>query len=89
MMCFLGPEGFPDPITPDPDGDATALVGVCAPDRLGEGIKPLLETVPPIVEEDMPVTLLTASPEATAATEATEPPTTLGEAQALSSFLEP
>ena len=37
----------------------------------------------------MPATLLTASPEATAATEATEPATTLGEAQTLSSFLEP
>lgn len=88
-MCFLGPDGLPEPITPDPDGDATALVGVCAPDRLGEGIKPLLETVPPMVDEDMPATLLTASPEVTAATEATEPATTLGEAQALSSFLDP
>lgn len=89
MMCFLGPEGLPEPITADPDGDATALVGVWAPDRLGEGIKPLLGTALPIVEEEMPATLLTASPEATAATEATEPETTLGEAQALSSFLEP
>lgn len=89
MMCFLGPDGLLEPMTPEPDGEATALVGVCAPDRLGEGIKPLFEAVPPIVDEDIPATLLTASPEATAATEATEPATTLGEAQALSSFLEP
>lgn len=91
MMCFLGPEGFPVAITDDPDGDAMAFVGVGVPGRLGDGTKPLLLLVPPTVdeEEDIPATLLTASPEATAATDATDPTTTLAAVQPLSSFLEP
>lgn len=92
MMCFLGPDGFPAPMTAAPEGDAPALVvgaGVGtggAAGKLGEGMRPLLlvggatATVEADDDDEMPATLLTPSP---------DPTTSPGDAHPLSSFLDP
>lgn len=100
MMCFLGPEGFPAPMTEGAEeGEgpkAEAEVGV--PGTLGEGARPLLLLLRPAAaaataddDDEIPATLLTvASPDVAGATEAeaaTE--ATLLAAEQLSSFLEP
>ena len=91
MMCFLGPDGLPGVITAAADGVATPLVGVAAPEILGDGTMPLLLVVPGTVEdeEEIPATLLTESPGATAPTEDTDAMPTLEAALLLSSFLDP